>query len=111
VNDDDDRSVLALPGLPVAMREEAGFRIDLKQPGFGGRDIEPPGHKSRDNGHGVAVFQKRVRLKRRNWLIHTRTVFHQGSADKSKATARRYLDADQSEDFDGSTQGAYLLRR
>jgi len=56
MNDDDNGRVLALPGLPVAMGEHAGLRIDLEEPGFGGRDSEPPGNKSRDDGHCVAVF-------------------------------------------------------
>src|SRR5260370_26979528 len=63
MNDDDDRRVAALPGLPVAMSQQTGFRIDLKQARVGGRDIEPPGHKGRNDGHGVAVFQQRVWLE------------------------------------------------
>ena len=58
VDDDNDGRVLALPRLPVAMGEQMGFRIDLEQPGFGRRDIEPPPHKSRNDGHDVAVFQQ-----------------------------------------------------
>jgi hypothetical protein len=66
------------------MGEQAGFRVDLKQPGFGGRDIEPPRHKRRDDGHGVAVFQQRVWLERRNAEFHRKTVFHEGDGHKSK---------------------------
>ena len=66
MNNDDDRCVLGLAGLPVAMSEQAGFVINLKQPGFGGRDIEAPWHKGRDDGHGVGVFQKRVWLEGRD---------------------------------------------
>ena len=76
MNDDDDRRVFALPGLPMAMREQVGFRIDLKQPGLGGRSIEPPGHKCRDDGHGVAVFQQGMDFKREASRLHGRTVFH-----------------------------------
>jgi len=39
------------------MGEQSGFGINLKQPGFGGRDIEAPWYKGRDDGHGVAVFR------------------------------------------------------
>src|SRR5712692_1976547 len=86
MNDDDDRRVLALPRLPVAMCEQAGFRIDLKQPGFGWWDIEAPRHKSRDDGHGVAVCQKRVGFKGRNEEFHTKTVFHEEGAHKAEST-------------------------
>src|SRR5260370_24420588 len=55
MNDDDDRHVLSLPGLPVAMCEQPGFRIDLKQPGFGGRDIKSARHERGRNGHRVAM--------------------------------------------------------
>ncbi len=71
MNDDDDGRVLGLPGLPVTMSEQAGFWIDLKQPGFGGRDVEAPWYKGRDDGHGVAVFQKQVWLKRRKEKFHS----------------------------------------
>src|SRR5260370_29435833 len=63
VDDNDYRHGFGLPGLPVAMREQTGFRIDLEQPGFGGRDIEPPWRKSRRVGHGVAVFSQRVAVE------------------------------------------------
>ena len=86
MNDDDEGRVLALAGLPVAMGEQARFRVDLKQPGFGGRDVEAPGHKSRDHGHGVSVFQEGVWLERRNEEFHRKTVFHEGRAHKSKRT-------------------------
>ncbi len=66
MNDNDDWRVLAFLRLPLAMREQAGFGVDLKQPGFGVRDIEPPGHKGRGYRHEVAVFQERVRLKFRD---------------------------------------------
>src|SRR5713226_6115963 len=85
MNDDDDRRVLALPQLPVAMCEQAGFRIDLKQPGFGWRDIEAPRHKSRDDSHGVAVCQKRMRIEGRDVEIHMLTVFHEEGAHKTKS--------------------------
>jgi len=38
--------------------EQLGFRIDLKQPGFGRREIEAPGQEGGSDGHGVAVFQE-----------------------------------------------------
>src|SRR2546430_7230316 len=72
MNDDDDRLVLALRRLPVAMGEQAGLRVDLEEPGFGGWDIEPPGDKSRDDSHCVAVLQEWVRFKGREGEIHTR---------------------------------------
>ena len=56
VNDDNDGGILALARLPVTVREQPGFQIDLKQPCLGGRNIEAPRHKSRGNGHDVAVF-------------------------------------------------------
>src|SRR5882757_1601802 len=86
MNDDVDRRVLGLAGLPVTMGEQAGFRIDLKKPGFGRWYVEAPWYKGRDDGHGVAVFQKRVWLKRRNAEFHTKTVFHEAGAHKSKPT-------------------------
>jgi len=86
MNNDDDGRVLGLAGLPMTMGEQSGFGINLKQPGFGGRDIEAPWYKGRDDGHGVAVFQKRVRLKGRNAEFHTKTVFHEAGAHKSKRT-------------------------
>ena len=55
MNDDDDWRVLALPGLPMAVCEQAGFGIDLKQPGFGGWDIKSARHERGRNGHRVAV--------------------------------------------------------
>ena len=91
MNNDDDRCVLGLPRLPVTMGEQAGFRIDLKQPGFGRRDVEAPWYKGRHDGHGVAVFQKRVWLKRRNAEFHTKTVFHEAGAHKSELTRRALL--------------------
>ena len=84
MHDDDDRGIFALPGLPVALREQLGFRIDLEQPGFGGREIEAPRQKGGSNSHGVAAFQERVRLKGKNFLFHIETVFHQGTGNKSK---------------------------
>src|SRR5947207_8708348 len=42
------------------------------QPGFGGRSIEPPGHKCRDDGHGVAVFQQGMDFKREASCLHSR---------------------------------------
>ena len=84
MNDDDDRRVLALPRLPVAMGEQAGFRINLEEPGLGGRDVEPPGDKSRDDSHCVAVLQKRVRFKGREDEIHIETVFHEARHRQDK---------------------------
>jgi hypothetical protein len=55
VHDYDYRHVLPLAGLPVAMSEQAGFRIDLKQPDFGGRNIESARHERGRNGHRVAM--------------------------------------------------------
>jgi hypothetical protein len=37
------------------MSEQAGFRIDLKQPDFGGRNIESARHERGRNGHRVAM--------------------------------------------------------
>ena len=55
MNDDNDRHILALPGLPVAMGEEARLGINLKQPGFRGRNIESARNKRGCNGHRVAI--------------------------------------------------------
>jgi hypothetical protein len=63
VHDNDDGSVFGFAGLPVTMPEQPRFGVHLEEPRFGGRDIEPPRHKGRNNGHDVAVFQKRVRLE------------------------------------------------
>src|SRR5205814_1612357 len=57
MNDDDDEHVLGLPGLPMAMSEQTGLRVNLKKPSLGRRNIEPPGHESRDDSHCVAVLQ------------------------------------------------------
>src|SRR5438445_12921657 len=91
MNDDDDRRVLALPRLPVAMGEQAGLRVDLEEPGFGGRDVEPPGHESRDNSHCVAVLQKRVRFKGREGEIHIGNVFHGGRTAQVEASKTRVI--------------------
>src|SRR5260370_122093 len=91
MNDDDDGRVLGLPGLPVTMGEQAGLRVDLKQPGFGRRNIEASWYKGRHDGHGMTVFQKRVWLKGRNAEFHTKTVFHEAGAHKSKPTRWLYL--------------------
>src|SRR2546430_4811501 len=92
MNDDDDRVVLALRRLPVAMGEQAGLRVDLEEPGFGGWDIEPPGDKSRDDSHCVAVLQEWVRFKGREDEIHIETVFHGLGASKTKASTEfRYM--------------------
>src|ERR1700746_2999155 len=66
MHDNDDRSVLGLAGLPVAMPEEPRFAVHLEEARFRRRDVEPPRHKGRDDGHRVAVLQKRMRLERRN---------------------------------------------
>jgi len=58
MNDYDDRRFLALARLPVAMSEQAGFGIDLKQPGLSGREIESAWQEGGSDGHGVAVFQE-----------------------------------------------------
>src|SRR5258708_29686810 len=80
MNDDDDGRVLRLAGLPVAMGEQAGFRIDLKEPGFGRRDIEAPWYKGRDDGHGVAGFPKRGVPKKGESGFPPQNVFHQNAA-------------------------------
>src|SRR5260370_42310369 len=90
MNDDDDGRVLRLAGLPVAMGEQARLRINLKQPGFGGRDIEAPWYKGRHDGHGMTVFQKRGWVKGRNAGFHTQTVFHEAGAHKSQLTRRAF---------------------
>src|SRR5258707_14365980 len=84
VHDYDYWHAFPLAGLPVAMSEQPGFRIDLKQPDFGGRDIEPPGHKSRGDGHGVGVFQYSWWLRRLGIRFHGKTAFHEGSAENVK---------------------------
>ena len=86
MNNDDDGRVLALPGLPMAMSEQAGLRINLKKSGLGRRYVEPSGHESRDDSHCVAVLQKRVRFKGREDEIHIETVFHGLGASKTKAS-------------------------
>src|SRR5260370_16277221 len=86
MNDDDDRRVAALPGLPVAMSQQTGFRIDLKQARVGGRDIEPPGHKGRDDGHDVSVFQQRVWLGCAGELLQMQTLFSASSLFKRHPT-------------------------
>jgi len=86
MNDDDDRLVLALPRLPVAMSEQAGLPVDLEEPGFGGWDVEPPGHESRDDRHCVAVLQEWVRFKGREDKIHIETVFQGAGAGKIKTS-------------------------
>jgi hypothetical protein len=48
------------------MPEQSRFGVHSEKPRFGGWDVETPGHESRDNGHEVAVLQKRVRLKFRD---------------------------------------------
>src|SRR6266702_2447206 len=87
MHNNDDRCVLAPPGLPVTMPEQTGFRIDLELPGFGGRYIEPPWHKSRHDGHDVAVFQQRVRFEWRDDEMHIETVFQGVDASKTKAAS------------------------
>src|SRR4029077_1388878 len=79
-----DRRVLSLAGLPVAMPEQPGFRIDLKQPGLGGRNVEPPGNESLGDGHSMSVFQEHVRFERRDDEFHVETLFHKIRGDKPK---------------------------
>jgi hypothetical protein len=54
----------------------------------------------------VGVSQERMRIKRRNWLFHTKTVFHQGGGNKSKAAPGKVLDADQSQIWGDSLRGS-----
>src|SRR5260370_40277883 len=75
MNDHDDRRALALSWLPMAMSEQLRFRIDLKKPGFGGGNIEAPGHENRENGHGVAVFQKGGGRGGRRGFLHSQKFF------------------------------------
>ncbi|PYU54008.1 MAG: hypothetical protein DMG55_32920, partial [Acidobacteria bacterium] len=86
VNDDEDRRVLGLARLPVAMSKQARFWVDLKEPGFSGRDIEPPGNKSRHDGHGVTVSEERIRFEGREDEVHTETLFHGAGASKTKGS-------------------------
>ena len=85
MNDDDDGRVLALPRLPVAMGEQAGLRINLKKPGLGRRNIEPPGDESREDSHDVAIFEQRMRFKGREGEIHIGNVFQGLGSSKVKA--------------------------
>src|SRR6266571_4610099 len=63
VDDDEDRHILALSGLPVAMTEQLRFRVDLEQPSFRRRNVKAPWHKGRHDGHCVSVGQQRMRFK------------------------------------------------
>jgi len=59
------------------MPEQSGFRIDLKPPGFGGRDIDRMGAQ-RPGDVLVAVFQV-VDVAQNGGVsgsIHGKTVFH-----------------------------------
>ena len=87
MDDDEDGRVFGLPGLPVTMSEQAGLRIDLKEPGFSGRYVEPSGDKSRDDGHDMAILQQRMRFKGRDDEIHIETVFHGLRASKTQVIA------------------------
>ena len=88
MNDDNDGRVLGLPGLPMAMSEQSGLRIDLEELGFGGWDIKPPGDKSREDSHDVAIFEQRMRFKGREGEIHIGNVFHGGGPHKWKPARR-----------------------
>jgi len=55
MNDDDDRGVLVLAGLPMAMREELGPRVDLKKTLLGSGKRETAGNERGGHGHGVAA--------------------------------------------------------
>ena len=85
MNDDEDRSVFPFSWLPMAMPEQLRFGVDLKQACFSGRDIEPPGHKCGNDGHGVAVFQQRVWLEFRQDGFHAQTLFHVLLIDKHRS--------------------------
>src|SRR6266571_9203538 len=85
VDDDEDRHILALSGLPVAMTEQLRFRIDLEQPSFRRRNVKAPGHKGRHDGHCVSVGQQRMGFK---WCCvdsHVKTVLHACNAKQGKA--------------------------
>ena len=85
MNDDDDRRMLGLLGLPMAMSEQSGLRINLKKPGLGRQNIEPPGRESREDSHDVAIFEQRMRFKGREGEIHIGNVFQGLGSSKVKA--------------------------
>src|SRR5260370_37730956 len=89
VNDDDDRHVLALAGLPVAMGEQPGFRIDLKQPGFGDWDIKSARHERGRNSHRVAMSQQRMGFECGDDELHIETVFHGVGTGKPEPPSSR----------------------
>src|SRR5437899_11318337 len=91
MNNDDDGRVLALPGLPMAMSEQAGLRINLKKPGLGRRYVEPSGHESREDSHDVAIFEQRMRFKGREGEIHIGNVFHGGRTAQVEAGKTRVI--------------------
>jgi hypothetical protein len=63
VNNHKHWNIAPFSRLPVALAENSRFRVHLEQPLFAGRQREPPRHVRRDDGHGVAISQERMRLK------------------------------------------------
>jgi hypothetical protein len=70
VDDDEHWSILWFSGLPMAVPQQAGIGVHLKQTRFRGGDVEPPRNERGRESHGVSTLQERVRLKQRDTGFH-----------------------------------------
>ena len=63
VNNYDHRRPQPVSRLPMAARQQLGFRIDLEQAVFRRRQIKPSAPEHRCNGHDVRAAKQRMRME------------------------------------------------